>query len=107
MNGSAQKRINRSKMPKIGKNIPNSLSRELLIVETCLTPHFVRKTHFSNSVSYILYLSVDLKWPKMKNRVKKSEYVQNYAEILYHMSQERLVIKIGVVAKNKGCEPNQ
>jgi hypothetical protein len=44
------------------------VSREPLLVETWFTPHFVRKTHFSNSVSYIVYLSDERKCPKNAKR---------------------------------------
>ena len=57
------------KFPKIGKIC---VSHERLTVETCLTPQNDRKTHFSISVSYIVYLSDDRKCPKMQKQFKKA-----------------------------------
>ena len=49
----------RQQNPKI------AVSHEILIVERSLTPQNVRKTHFSISVSYIVYPSDDRKWLEM------------------------------------------
>ena len=65
MPGKDQKYEKWSKRPEKGQKCQNSLSRVLLTVETCLTPHFNRKINVYISVSYIIYISHDRKYPKM------------------------------------------
>ena len=70
MTGSALKTPKRVKM---AKKWPNPISHEPIFVESWLTPHFVRKTHFSISVSYIVYLSNDRKYPKILEKGLKGQ----------------------------------
>ena len=53
-----------------GKKWKKSISREPLIIETWLTPHFDQKSHFPISVSYIICPSNHQKCLKIDNFVK-------------------------------------